>query len=159
MAEVLLAHPRLREAGEALIARANEAGGRDNITVVLLRLEDARAAHGATQDNLGSARSTGSRPTSSPGEVGRPTGVRAPPPRARGGSAKQRQPRRARWMPRAAVALAVLGRRGGRRMGLGHAVGLFHRHEQRGLVTLFRGVPYELPGGNEALQRATSSRE
>jgi len=35
----LLAHPRLREAGEALIAAANEAGGRDNITVVQLRLE------------------------------------------------------------------------------------------------------------------------
>jgi len=36
--EVLLSHRTLREAGEALIAVANEAGGRDNITVVLLRL-------------------------------------------------------------------------------------------------------------------------
>ena len=33
-------NPRLRDAGEALIAAANEAGGRDNITVVLLRLEE-----------------------------------------------------------------------------------------------------------------------
>ena len=40
LAEVLLAHPRLRDAGEALIAQANEAGGRDNITVILLRLEE-----------------------------------------------------------------------------------------------------------------------
>ena len=30
----------LRDAGEALIAAANRAGGRDNITVVLLRLEE-----------------------------------------------------------------------------------------------------------------------
>ena len=43
LAEVLLAHPRLSDAGEALIAAANEAGGRDNITVVLLRLEDVHA--------------------------------------------------------------------------------------------------------------------
>src|SRR5256885_963890 len=40
---LLLANPRLRDAGEALIAGANEAGGRDNITVVLIRLEEVRA--------------------------------------------------------------------------------------------------------------------
>ncbi|MBA3809962.1 MAG: Stp1/IreP family PP2C-type Ser/Thr phosphatase, partial [Solirubrobacterales bacterium] len=39
IAELLLASPRLRDAGETLIAAANEAGGRDNITVLLLRLE------------------------------------------------------------------------------------------------------------------------
>jgi serine/threonine protein phosphatase PrpC len=38
LAAVLLAHEALRDAGEALIATANEAGGRDNITVVLARL-------------------------------------------------------------------------------------------------------------------------
>jgi protein phosphatase len=37
---VLVANGRLRDTGEALIAAANEAGGRDNITVVLVRLED-----------------------------------------------------------------------------------------------------------------------
>src|SRR5882762_8577501 len=41
--ELLLANPRLRDAGEALIGAANEAGGRDNITVVLMRLEEVRA--------------------------------------------------------------------------------------------------------------------
>src|SRR6201996_6345804 len=34
IAEVLLSQPRLRDAGEALIAAANQAGGRDNITVI-----------------------------------------------------------------------------------------------------------------------------
>ncbi|MFI5037581.1 MAG: hypothetical protein ACHP93_03800, partial [Solirubrobacterales bacterium] len=33
---------RDRRAGEALIAAANQAGGRDNITVVLQRLEEVR---------------------------------------------------------------------------------------------------------------------
>src|ERR1035438_708503 len=43
LASLLLANPLLRDAGEALIAAANEAGGRDNITVVLVRLEDLDA--------------------------------------------------------------------------------------------------------------------
>ena len=37
---LLAAHGRLAAAGEALIAAANGAGGKDNITVVLLRLEE-----------------------------------------------------------------------------------------------------------------------
>ncbi len=40
-------HPLLRDAGEALIAAANEAGGRDNITVVLIRLEEVDIGDGA----------------------------------------------------------------------------------------------------------------
>ena len=42
--QLLRAHPRLHDAGEALIAAANEAGGRDNVTVVLLRLEEVQVA-------------------------------------------------------------------------------------------------------------------
>src|ERR1035437_694035 len=45
---LLQANPSLRDAGEALIGAANVAGGRDNITVVLLRLEEVQmggAAH------------------------------------------------------------------------------------------------------------------
>ena len=47
--ELLLAHESLRDTGEALIAAANAAGGKDNITVVLFRLEElprAAAARG-----------------------------------------------------------------------------------------------------------------
>jgi serine/threonine protein phosphatase PrpC len=44
LVEILLGHPQLRDAGEALIAAANEAGGRDNITVVLLRVEEVAMA-------------------------------------------------------------------------------------------------------------------
>src|SRR4030081_1123499 len=43
LARVLRQHGRPRDAGEALIAAANEAGGRDNITVVLARLEEVGA--------------------------------------------------------------------------------------------------------------------
>jgi protein phosphatase len=37
IAEVMAAHSRLSDMGEALVAAANEAGGRDNIAVVLAR--------------------------------------------------------------------------------------------------------------------------
>ena len=40
IAQVLRAEPDLDRAGERLIHEANEAGGRDNITVVIFRLED-----------------------------------------------------------------------------------------------------------------------
>ena len=40
IAELLAGAGSLREAGEALIAAANEAGGRDNITVILFSLEE-----------------------------------------------------------------------------------------------------------------------
>ena len=46
VAEILEARHDLRATGEALIAAANEAGGRDNITVLLFRLEEVGAAAG-----------------------------------------------------------------------------------------------------------------
>jgi hypothetical protein len=47
IAAVLAAEPDLERAGDRLITEANEAGGRDNITVVLFRLEDLDVAPGA----------------------------------------------------------------------------------------------------------------
>jgi protein phosphatase len=44
IAAILAEQPDLDAAGERLIADANEAGGRDNITVVLFRLEDVDAS-------------------------------------------------------------------------------------------------------------------
>jgi serine/threonine protein phosphatase PrpC len=46
IAATLAEQPDLERAGDRLIAEANEAGGRDNITVVLFRLEDVDAASG-----------------------------------------------------------------------------------------------------------------
>ena len=40
IAAILNSRPQLRDAGEALIKAANDAGGRDNVTVVLLRLKE-----------------------------------------------------------------------------------------------------------------------
>jgi protein phosphatase len=141
IAQLLLAHPRLRDAGEALIAAANEAGGRDNITVVLLRLEDVQV---------------GQQP---PGEdhttlVGMPAvSVPAEPEQRRvprvgsspGPQASVRPRRRLRHAGLFAVLLGLL-------IVLGSGFYLafqsvyFIGTNNRGLVTLFEGVPYRLPG-------------
>ena len=39
-------------------------------------------------------------------------------------------------------------------LGIAVAVGLLRRHQRRGFVTLYRGLPYELPPGIELYQRA-----
>jgi PPM family protein phosphatase len=138
---LLLAHPRLREAGEALIAAANDAGGRDNITVVLARLEDVQVGERAVveQETM----------------IGVPA-VTAPvlprvPRRAAAGnqatrsSAKRRPRRRLRRLGAVAVVLVVLAL-----IGSGAYLALqsvyFIGTNGRGLVTVFRGVPYRLPG-------------
>ena len=51
--EILAAHSNLDAAGDALINEANEAGGRDNITVVLFRLEEVADGDGtADQETM-----------------------------------------------------------------------------------------------------------
>jgi serine/threonine protein phosphatase PrpC len=127
--EVLLANPRLREAGEALIARANEAGGRDNITVILLRLEEV-GGDGATRI---------SSVVSAPTVVARQP--RQPKPAVQ---SARRSPVR-RVLP-ALILLAVLGIVAAGAWVASQSV-YFIGTNSRGLVTLYRGVPYELPGG------------
>jgi PPM family protein phosphatase len=205
LAHVLLGHERLRDAGEALIAAANEAGGKDNITVVLARLEevasrgapdgDGRAtivgpeaphdapttasmpilsappgetpvSSGGSQvpsEGSPAARTSGGAPTS-PGGSRVPSGGSPDPVAQTSGGARSRQPRAAGPAPRARER-----RRGGVRGGLRRArlplVALaliaaivaggyvasqsvfFIGTNGRGLVTVFRGVPFELPGG------------
>ncbi len=97
LAAVLLAHPRLSDAGEALIAAANEAGGRDNITVVLLRLEEVHAGRSRTRHGAGAnERTRRSRGTGSQAAHATMTGTRrrADHPR-RGGARATPRPRHA----------------------------------------------------------------
>jgi PPM family protein phosphatase len=159
LAAVLLAHPRLSDAGEALIAAANAAGGRDNITVLLLRLEEVNAAAGALAEQSERDTATGETPPAEDwtGEHATMSGAPAvsPPvsprrPRAPSASASSRPAgaHRRFSLRRAGVLVAVLVVFG----LIGSAVYLalqsvyFIGTNSRGLVTLFRGVPYRLPG-------------
>ncbi len=170
LAELLLAHANLREAGETLIAAANEAGGRDNITVVLLRLEelDAGAAPLTEESSIvqGAAPASVPPPASVAAAAGTgdaaaglaatlapaaesalqaPVVRRRPRAPSRGGQDARGKRRGLRRTGAAVIVLAVLAL-----IGAGAYIALqsvyFIGTNDRGLVTVFRGVPYRLPG-------------
>jgi serine/threonine protein phosphatase PrpC len=171
VAELMRSHPRLRDLGEALIAAANEAGGRDNITVVLFRLEDPSASAPqsapetreevalARADSNGRADSDvdtamGPEALAEPGAAGvlapstapvtpvRPRQPRmpAPPPVEAVGR------RRMRRLTPVAIVLVVLGLLACGAYLAAQSV-YFIGTNDRGLVTLYNGFPYRLPGG------------
>jgi PPM family protein phosphatase len=151
LAAVLLAHPDLHDAGEALIAAANEAGGRDNITVVLLRVEEVLLGAPPPQRKR-DIPAPGGDPSQGAAQVSleAPVVARLAPRRARDPSVNGASAHRRRARIRRAVVLAVLLATLG---VLGSAAYLalqsvyFIGTNDRGLVTVYRGVPYRLPAG------------
>jgi serine/threonine protein phosphatase PrpC len=168
LAEILLAHGRLRDAGEALIAAANEAGGRDNITVVLLRVEEVVLAPASLAedpatltgipalspavDEPQSRRGAGAAPATlepplalaAEGEHRvSPRSPRRPPPNA---PSRPRRRRRLRRVIATGIVLAVLVLIAAGVYVTAQSV-YFIGTNNRGLVTLYSGFPYELPGG------------
>lgn len=145
--DVLTTHPRLRDAGEALVSAANAAGGKDNITVVLARLEEVSTgathdADGHTTGTLAVAPPAVSQPQARPD----PPNRRHPRPAQPSAQPAGRMRRRMRTLRAPLAILVVAGL-----LGAGAWVALqsvyFIGTNQRGLVTVFRGVPYELPAG------------
>lgn len=171
---VLVSNPALRDAGEQLIAAANAAGGKDNITVVLLRVEEAPsagessggdhttisslapAAVGAAGMSAGdtdahvsvgvASRSDASvapqtMDSHTPVVPRRPRRPLSTPPQSRGA----RVGRRLRRLRAPLVGLVIVGL-----LAAGAYLALqsvyFIGTNQRGLVTMFSGLPYELPG-------------
>jgi protein phosphatase len=146
---LLLENPELHAAGEALIAAANEAGGRDNITVVLLRLEEVGAAPPVEQPTATSLTPVVASPDAGANRQRRPRQPRAPAPQARAG--RLRRHRRALVsLGVLVVVLSVLG--AGAYLALQSVY--FIGTNDRGLVTLYQGLPYQLPG-NLALYNST----
>jgi PPM family protein phosphatase len=149
IAEVLLSQGRLRDAGEALIAAANQAGGRDNITVILLRLEEVGVGEPAVEQPTLTGLPAVQTP---PHAEARPSVTQATvaparrprdEPRARSGPRRRRFG--ARHAGKLAAVLVVLGL-----LVAGAFLALqsvyFIGTNQRGLVTLYQGVPFTLPG-------------
>jgi PPM family protein phosphatase len=142
--QILMDSKSLTEGVDALIEEANRRGGRDNITVVMFRLADD--ADGSEPEE---ARETTQDTT---------TGLDARPVRAaaeeaegrRAAMAARRTPgRRRRILRRSLVALVAVVLLSAATIGA--IAGLrnvyFIGQDDRGLVTLYRGVPYELPFG------------
>jgi protein phosphatase len=162
IAEVISGAPSLEAAGRRLIDAANAAGGRDNITVVLFRLEDVGG--GATpadhqETGVHEAVSVPEQATSAAPAVStlerEPTTTRrlqpiAPPEPPSGG----RSPR-ARRVRKALVVLTVVALIGvpivfGGLLALRSVY--FVGAGDQGFVTVYRGLPYELPLGIDLFQ-------
>jgi PPM family protein phosphatase len=191
LAQILLAHGRLRDAGEALIAAANEAGGRDNITVVLLRVEEVALAAAVLADDPATLtgipalpangavapistavdQQQGDQQSHHMAAAAIPATLEPPPARRAGApdaeaetqGARAVSPRRPRQPPPSAPPSARRRRRVRRAIVAGVLLGVlaliaagvyvtaqsvyFIGTNNRGLVTLYSGFPYELPGG------------
>jgi serine/threonine protein phosphatase PrpC len=151
LAQVLRDHAHLRDAGEALIAAANAAGGRDNITVLLVRLEEIVAGAGApsAEDSptAGAQDPDGALDATFVGApaVSAPVRRRHPRVAPAGAGAKALRRVRVRRAGGLVALLAVLAL-----IGAGLYVAMqsvyFIGTNGRGLVTLYRGVPFKLPG-------------
>jgi len=163
----------MEQAARALVAAANEAGGRDNITVVLFRLEEVAAGVAAAAPPTAEhARPPAAAPEDQPTRAGRPddglttSRVRAAmaeqeEERARRDAAEARRiaprppdqedggPRRSR-LRRVLIALAItaaiilpVGLAAWLAIGSVYFIG----SGPQGFVAVYRGLPYELPLG------------
>jgi serine/threonine protein phosphatase PrpC len=145
IARLLSRATSMQAAVRALVDEANRAGGRDNITVVAFRLEDAaapeRAPEGATLVGP-SAEEAGLTAT----EVRRRAAAEAA--RKRREDLAAAKPRR-RALRSAAKALAALIAIGAIAFGAwyGNRQVWFLGTDSAGRVALYRGLPYELPFG------------
>jgi PPM family protein phosphatase len=132
----------------ALVDEANRAGGRDNISVIAFKVVDAAEpgldAEGATLIGS-SAEEAGLTST----EVRRRAAADASRQRREEAAAAKRPGRRKRIVRRVASLVALLIVIGG--IVFGATYGLHHAWflgtDDAGRVTLYRGVPYELPFG------------
>jgi protein phosphatase len=145
--------PNLVEAGDELVDAANAAGGRDNITVVLFRVEDTDASgeEGMTMVGVPAPGSTGDTTTLAapvaPPQRSETTALRPLPARH---AAEPRAPvesrRRAKAVAAVLAVLVVLAII----LGGGYLATrqlYFVGTDSRGLVTIYRGLPYTLPAG------------
>ena len=173
IAAILCGRSSLRQAGEQLVRVANEKGGRDNITVVLFRLADegdgeteadaqatmvggqadslqtdeVQAAVAAAAEREPEATSDATMVFDA--EQQRRVREAAAPPRGRRG------PGLRRWVTAAVVTLVAAAVLVG--FWVGSRQFYFVGTDDRGLVALYRGLPYQLPLGIELWEREYST--
>ncbi len=136
--ELLSGAPDLARAAERLIDAANAAGGRDNITVVLFRIEAVGDEDPAAATMIG-APGAPTRARSAP--LARTQGLPTIVPAAR-----RRNPRWAKPIA-ALVSISVVLFLVGAGGYLATRQLYFIGTNPQGIVTVFRGLPYDLPAG------------
>jgi serine/threonine protein phosphatase PrpC len=154
LARVLAGGGTLDTQVRALVAAANEAGGRDNITVVLFRVEEVGelGGHGTglgAADQLTTASHSALTADRVRAAVAEAEAARVEPREARERTAAPPPKRRRRWRRRliALAALTVLVVTVGGALYAAINSVYFIGTDDSGRVTLFRGLPYDLPLG------------
>jgi protein phosphatase len=143
VAEILAGASSLAAAGRALIDAANEAGGRDNITVVLFRLEEVGAGVSGAQQTVEhrAPAAAGAPSATATAPVAR---IEPRPPRTRDTGRRRRRRPRVPVGPLLVlflVACVVLG------AYYASQTVYFVGASEDGFVTVYRGLPYDLPAG------------
>ena len=154
VAQILAEGPSLANAGRMLIDAANDAGGRDNITVVLFRLEEIAAGapvpqetaeHRAVAHEPEPATVAAGAAAPATATVTAPVARKQPRPARRGAPARRRRRR-----PRVPVGpILVLFLVACVLLGAYYAsqTVYFVGASDDGFVTVYRGLPYDLPAG------------
>jgi serine/threonine protein phosphatase PrpC len=174
LASILRSAQTLDEAAGSLVRAANQSGGKDNITVVLFRLGEDAAGELPGEDEtiagqVSAAEVRGAAALDEPtdphpaprdaraalAEAPPDATVVAPPKRRRTPSRRRRR-MRMRLLAKGLAVVAVLAAVVGGLYVLSRQV-YFIGTNDAGLVTLYRGVPYELPFGIELYEEDYAS--
>jgi PPM family protein phosphatase len=155
IAAVLGGGDSMTTAVRALVDEANRAGGRDNITALAFRLEDAAAPRATSPDDATLVGSASAEAGLTATEVRRRAAAAAAAERRDRLAAKPRR-RRLRTAAKAAAAVAVVGAVAFGAWWGTHQV-WFLGTDSGGRVALYRGLPYELPFGVELYQERYAS--
>ena len=145
--EILLDSATLDDATDRLVSEANEAGGRDNITVIAFRLEEGEAAEAPEPDatlvgpTAASAGLSGERVRAEAGRERTSLGGAASAPAGRREAPRGRRSRTALKVLAAVLILAGLGVAA----VLGARQVYFLGTDEGGRLALYRGLPYDLP--------------
>ena len=156
--EILQGAGSLETAGRELITAANDAGGRDNITVILFRLEDVDGAEEdageyatGQGDTIEGPRQGVTGPDGGDGQatttlsaVREAEPIVEPPPRT-----ATPPKRRRRRVPAGLIALILVLLVVGAALWTASRAVYFVGVDPQGTVTLYRGLPYDLPLGLE----------
>jgi PPM family protein phosphatase len=157
---ILTGAASLEQAGRELIAAANDAGGRDNITVILFRLEELAGGEEVTaageHETQAPAEDGGSARTSTMA-IARPRAqpIEEPPPRTAPLPTATR--RRRRRVPGAAIAVVLVLLIVGAGLWTASRAVYFVGVDSDGSITMYQGLPYDLPLGIELYDRYYTS--
>jgi protein phosphatase len=144
--EIVRNAPDLRSAARALVDAANAGGGRDNITVVLFRVEEVGAGRSAADQDTSTGMPAVAQPPAEVAEEPRRTEARQPRAPRTATARKRRSPWRRRVTATVIVTLLIIVP-----IVIGISIAIrsvyFVGTDNQGFVAVYQGLPYDLPAG------------